>query len=420
MKSIIFALVLFFPTAITTTGFQFALTSKIINLTRSRTQTPPSTTEVVAVAPPSKPDTNIKRSIIALATTSSSLLSIIHRPTVACATATATIIIPPSPLSSVSLIDPAILTTEGFSVINSNNNKNLLSVLMTTFLSTIQMKQHSMAMFAIAVGMTAVLLKCAEGGYVKFVEFVAEQCLGYYGMNSSVGGLRRHERGVDAEETKKKKKKKVDWNDYVLRLTRRRKEEGAVVVDDKIVLDNKTMLFQQPEPKVAKDRYDNIMMERANQSYREKQYEQHHHDTDLSSTTSASDDLDTPSRSSWNKYKTTLDTLTQNQVEHDETSDKLQIMKNLLTWEDYKHLVSELQLKKEECSMLQEEVSSLKKLLQVERTVHSYHTPQVVVDSGSSDDDKELELKTLEDKAKEYDETIQQAKVKDGDSVRWH
>mmetsp|Transcript_29649 Transcript_29649/g.59585 ORF Transcript_29649/g.59585 Transcript_29649/m.59585 type:complete len:423 (+) Transcript_29649:152-1420(+) len=422
MKSIIFALVLFFPTAITTTGFQLALTSKIINLTRSRTQTPPSTTEAVAVAPPSKPDTNIKRSIIALATTSSSLLSIIHRPTVACATATATTIIPPSPLSLVSLIDPAILTTEGLSVINSNNNKNLLSVLMTTFLSTIQMKQHSMAMFAIAVGMTAVLLKCAEGGYVKFVEFVAEQCLGYYGMNSSVGGLRRRERGmvVDEEETKKKKKK-VDWNDYVLRLSRRRKE-GAVDDDDKIVLDNKTMLFQQPAAKVAKDRYDNIMMERANQSYREKQHEQHHHDTDLFTTTTSSsgDDLDTPSRSSWNKYKTTLDTLTQNQVEHDETSDKLQIMKNLLTWEDYKHLVSELQLKKEECSMLQEEVSSLKKLLQVERTVHSYHTPQVVVDSGSDDDDKELELKTLEDKAKEYDETIQQAKVKDGDSVRWH
>jgi len=171
----------------------------------------------------------------------------------------------------------------------------------------------------------------------------------------------------------------------------------------------------------AHNQDDDIMMERANQSYREKQFEQHHHDTDLSTTTSsASDDLDTPSRSSWNKYKTTLDTLTQNQVEHDETSDKLQIMKNLLTWEDYKHLVSELQLKKEECSMLQEEVSSLKKLLQVERTVHSYHTPQVVVDSGSSDDDKELELKTLEDKAKEYDEAIQQAKVKDGDSVRWH
>eukprot|EP00984_Skeletonema_dohrnii_P005638 scaffold1990_cov115-Skeletonema_dohrnii-CCMP3373.AAC.4 len=259
MKSIIFALVLFFPTAITTTGFQLALTSKIINLTRSRTQTAPSTTKVVAVAPPpSKPsDSNNKRRIIALATTSSSLLSIIHRPNVACAATTATTIIPPSPLSSVSLIDPAILTTEGLSVINSNNNKNLLSVLMTTFLSTIQMKQHSMAMFAIAVGMTIVLLKCAEGGYVKFVEFVAEQCLGYYGMNNSVGGIRRLERGVvvDAEETTTKKKKVV-WNDYVLRLSRRRKEEGAVVVndDDKIVLDNKTMLFQQPAAKVAKDR----------------------------------------------------------------------------------------------------------------------------------------------------------------------
>jgi len=115
-----------------------------------------------------------------------------------------------------------------------------------------------MAMFAIAVGMTVVLLKCAEGGYVKFVEFVAEQCLGYYGMNSSVGGLRRRERGVvvDAEETTTTKKKKVDWNDYVLRLSRRRKDEGAAVVDDdnKIVLDNKTMLFQQPAAKVAKDR----------------------------------------------------------------------------------------------------------------------------------------------------------------------
>eukprot|EP00984_Skeletonema_dohrnii_P027415 scaffold16962_cov67-Skeletonema_dohrnii-CCMP3373.AAC.1 len=245
MKSIIFALVLFFPTAITTTGFQLALTSKIINLTRSRTQTAPTTTKVVAVAPPSKPDSNNKRSIIALvATTSSSLLSIIHRPNVACATATATAttIIPPSPLSSVSLIDPAILTTEGLSVINSNNNNNLLSLLMTTFMSTIQMKQHSMAMFALAVGTVMVLLKCAEGGYVKFVEFVADTCLGYYGMNS-VGGIRRRERGVV-----------VDWNDYVLRLSRRRKE-GAVVVndDDKIVLDNKTMLFQQPAAKVAKD-----------------------------------------------------------------------------------------------------------------------------------------------------------------------
>jgi len=109
-----------------------------------------------------------------------------------------------------------------------------------------------MAMFAIAVGMTAVLLKCAEGGYVKFVEFVAEQCLGYYGMNS-VGGLRRHKRGVVVDEEETKKKKKVDWNDYVLRLSRRRKE-GAVDDDDKIVLDNKTMLFQQPAAEVAKDR----------------------------------------------------------------------------------------------------------------------------------------------------------------------
>ncbi len=93
-------------------------------------------------------------------------------------------------------------------------------------------------------------------------------------------------------------------------------------------------------------------------------------------------------------------------------------MKNLLTWEDYKQLVSELQLKKEECSKLQEEVGSLKRLLQVERTVHHHYYPNQV-EGGDHDEVKELELKTLEDKAKEYDEAIKESKVNE-DSVRWH
>ena len=115
------------------------------------------------------------------------------------------------------------------------------------------------------------------------------------------------------------------------------------------------------------------MMERANQFYREKQYEQHHHllqdkataatsTAAASSSTSTNDVNKTPS---WDKYKTTLHKLTQTQV----ASDKLQIMKNLVTWEDYKHLVTELQRKKEECSKLQEKVDSLTRLLEVEHTV---------------------------------------------------
>ncbi len=172
---------------------------------------------------------------------------------------------------------------------------------------------------------------------------------------------------------------------------------------------------------------DDIMMKRANQSYREKQHEQHEHcqDTD-ESVASASTFLDTTSQSSssWNKYKSTLNTLTQTQAEHDETSEKLQILKNLVTWQDYKHLVTELQIKKEECSKLQDEVDSLMRLLQVERSVHHQQEyradPDVVVDSSGGDYDKELELKTLADKAKEYDETMQESKVKNGDSVRWH
>ena len=107
-------------------------------------------------------------------------------------------------------------------------------------------------MFALAIGMTLVLLTCAEGGYVKFVEFVANKCLGYYGVND---GVEKSKRGV----------KVVGWNEYVMRLPRRNRMEGDVVVveeedDDesaKIVLDSKTMLFHQQhsaKKKVARGR----------------------------------------------------------------------------------------------------------------------------------------------------------------------
>ena len=184
------------------------------------------------------------------------------------------------------------------------------------------------------------------------------------------------------------------------------------------------------------------MLERANQSYREKQYEQHHHHLQDSATAAATTTTAAASPSStnnvstipWDKYKTTLHKLTQTEVDHDESSDKLQIMKNLVTWEDYKHLVSELQRKKVECSKLQDKVNSLTRLLEVERTVNqsSYDrtaVPPVVVgeddnsDSSSEEEYDEEELKSLVDKAKEYDETILQEESKmnhHGDSIRWH
>lgn len=99
----------------------------------------------------------------------------------------------------------------------------------------------------------------------------------------------------------------------------------------------------------------------------------------------------------------------QSQAEYKRVTDKLQIMKNLLTWDDYKRLVTELQLKKEECSKLEEEVMNLKKLVQVELS------PAASQVSGSSND----ELKSLEDKAKAYDETMMESKGS-RESVRWH
>ena len=190
------------------------------------------------------------------------------------------------------------------------------------------------------------------------------------------------------------------------------------------------------------------MMKTATQTYREKQYEQHHHlvhvDKGSSANTASSRKyLDTLSKfstsplnrhhldhetyldslsqdnnfmtpnsrtSSWSGYKNTLHSMILNQAEHNEASSKLQIMKNLLTWEDYKHLVTELQMKKEECTKLEEEVTTLKKLL------------QEADGSGSStsSNDNGFELKILEDKAKEYDETVKESKVNNEDSVRWH
>ena len=184
---------------------------------------------------------------------------------------------------------------------------------------------------------------------------------------------------------------------------------------------------------------DDAMLERANQSYREKQYEQHHHLQDkataaaTTTTAAASSSIstnDVNKSPSWDKYKTTLHKLTQTQADHNKTSNKLQIMKNLVTWEDYKHLVSELQVKKEECSKLQEKVDSLTRLLEVERTVNqsSYYRTAVTPvvgeeDNSESSEEYDEKLKSLVDKAKEYDETIFQEESKvnhHGDSIRWH
>ena len=51
---------------------------------------------------------------------------------------------------------------------------------------------------------------------------------------------------------------------------------------------------------------------------------------------------------SWAEYNHQLAKSRARQVMKDEVGDKLQIMKNLLTWDDYKHLASELQDRKHE------------------------------------------------------------------------
>ena len=85
--------------------------------------------------------------------------------------------------------------------------------------------------------MVAVLLKCAEGGYVKFIELMVDRVLlGYYGVR------------VVRDESRK-----IDWNEYMSRYLSKRKVMMKTKEEEEFVLDKRTMLFQ-PVAVVARGR----------------------------------------------------------------------------------------------------------------------------------------------------------------------
>ena len=108
--------------------------------------------------------------ILALVTTCSTLPAMLLQPkaaTAAAAAATSSILTTPQKL----VVDPALLTStagEEFGAVSValGTSNNFVQTFVTTTMATIQMKQRSMIMFALALGMVATLLKCAEGGYV--------------------------------------------------------------------------------------------------------------------------------------------------------------------------------------------------------------------------------------------------------------
>lgn len=155
---------------------------------------------------------NNKR-ILALVTTCSTLPAMLLRPKAAAATSS--ILTTPQKL----VVDPALLTStagEEFGAVSvalGTSNNNFVQTFVTTTMATIQMKQRSMIMFALALGMVTTLLKCAEGGYVKLIEFMIDRCLlGYYGV------------GVG---TKNDSIRKVSWNEYMTHYLPKRSGSGV-------------------------------------------------------------------------------------------------------------------------------------------------------------------------------------------------
>src|SRR5210317_188765 len=95
------------------------------------------------------------------------------------------------------------------------------------------MKQRSMIMFALALGMVTTLLKCAEGGYVKLIEFMIDRCLlGYYGV------------GVVSTKNDNIVNRKVGWDEYMTHYLPKRRGSGVSgKKNEEFVLDKQTMLF---------------------------------------------------------------------------------------------------------------------------------------------------------------------------------
>ena len=119
----------------------------------------------------------------------------------------------------------------------------------------------------------------------------------------------------------------------------------------------------------AKDE-EEAMLQKANLFFQDQKYKLHHHPVHVahSKYEQASyldalpineearhdmpngylDTLSSAKRSTWGPYKHQLFESKARQVEKDQVEDRLQIMNNLLTWDDYKHLVGELQGRKSE------------------------------------------------------------------------
>merc|ERR1711862_326227 len=78
----------------------------------------------------------------------------------------------------------------------------------------------------------------------------------------------------------------------------------------------------------------------------------------------------------------------------------IQIMKNPLTWDDYKRLVSEIQSKESEVNIPKQEGNQLKSSLQIEQSIHLATTNIKSVDN---------ELKELESKSQEFEKSLKDA-----------
>ena len=158
------------------------------------------------------------------------------QPKAAAAATTSSILTTPQKL----VVDPALLTStagEEFGAVSvalGTSNNNFIQTFVSTTMAMIQMKQRSMIMFALALGMVTTLLKCAEGGYVKLIEFMIDRCLlGYYGVG-----------GVSSTKNDDIVNRKVGWDEYTAHYLSKRRGSGVGgKKNEEFVLDKQTMLF---------------------------------------------------------------------------------------------------------------------------------------------------------------------------------
>ncbi|KAL9189971.1 hypothetical protein ACHAXT_009646 [Thalassiosira profunda] len=260
-------------------------------------------------------------------------------------------------------------------------------------------------------------------------------------------------KGANARKAAKEEAKAANWRDYSQRLlgasrgmvkkAKRLAGKRSVSGMDRTLCGSDLQLIMTHAAKDQETADEATKLDEAGRLYRERQYRLHHHPVHVVQTKAASpayldslsineasrhdvpggylDTISGAKQSTWNEYAGRVDKAYAPHAKKGQKDGKFEMAKNMLTWEDYKHLAGELQERKNEVHDLKQEVEHLRSLLQIEQSIHQAVPTEAPPDASVTADPTVDELKAFEEMAREYEETVKKASVAtdEADATKW-